>query len=192
MFALARARPSTVISTTVMRMACRSSIRSCSPFHCPMSTMTALRTCDSARMHACTSQDCGFSVFQGSQDSSGTPSQTGNSRSNALPSMVPSGALISPSREPSSFSTPRSTSRPPPCRSASTSTHLSPRSFSSRAKMAARVLAPTPATTESTITTLLTSQRCSRTVRPRSATMSYVPGIASTGVAPLWTNPGGV
>ena len=107
-------------------------------------------------------------------------------------SMVPSGALISPSREPSSFSTPRSTSRPPPCRSASTSTHLSPRSFSSRAKMAARVLAPTPATTESTITTLLTSQRCSRTVRPRSATMPYVPGIAPTGVAPPWTNPGDV
>ena len=69
--------------------------------------------------------------------------------------------------------------------------HLSPRSFSSRAKMAARVLAPTPATTESTITTLLTSQRCSRTAWPRSATMPYVPGTAPTGVAP-WSNPGGV
>ena len=151
---LARASPSTVISTTVMCVAWASSGTSSSPRHCPASTITASFTCASARMHAWISQDCGFSLRQGLQASSGTPSHTGSSRSSALPSTLPSGALMSPKREPSSSSTPSSTSRPPPLRSASTSTLLHPRSVSSRASSAANVLAPTPATADPTTTTL--------------------------------------
>ena len=149
----ARARPSTVISTATICKAPAQAFRPSRPVWFAISTITVLRVCASARMQAWISHHCGFSIFHGSQESTGTPSQTGSSRNSALPSTLPSGALMSPNREPSSFSMPSSTSNPPPCRSASTSTHLTPRCVSVRASMAANVLTPTPATAELSTTT---------------------------------------